>query len=187
MDCIICALGNPGKEYDGTRHNVGFAAMDAVSAELGIKINRLRFKSLCAQARIGDKTVLLLKPQTYMNASGIAVSEAAAYYDVQPENILCICDDISLPAGIIRIRRSGSAGGHNGLKSLINMLESDRFPRIKIGVSDRADKNEDLAEWVLSRFSAQDEKLVRGRFTDIYESVKLIVNGDIDAAMAKFN
>ena len=187
MDYIICALGNPGKEYDGTRHNVGFAAMDIISGELGIKLNKLKFKSLCAQTRISGKNVLLLKPQTYMNASGIAVSEAAAYYDIKPENIICICDDISLPAGVIRIRRAGSAGGHNGLKSMINMLDSDKFPRIKIGVSDRADKNADLAEWVLGRFSAQESKLVQDRFEDVFESVKLIINGDIDAAMAKFN
>ena len=187
MDYIIAALGNPGREYANTRHNVGFTAMDFISERLGVKLNKLKFKSFYTQTRIEGQNVLMLKPQTYMNASGIAVNEAAQYYGIAPEHIIVICDDISLPSGTIRIRRSGSAGGHNGLRSMINMLDSDNFPRIKIGVSDRADKNADLAEWVLAPVPENDAKLIRRRFEHIYETLKLPVQGDIESAMAKFN
>ena len=155
---IIVGLGNPGSQYDRTRHNVGFRTIDALADSLGVKINRSRFRALTATASIGGEKVLLLKPQTFMNASGMAVEPAAAYYKVPTDRILVIFDDISLPIGKIRIRADGSAGGHNGLKSLISALGGQSFPRIKVGVGDKPHPDYDLADWVLSKFSAKEEK-----------------------------
>jgi len=155
---IIVGLGNPGSDYDRTRHNVGFRVLDALAEELGVKVNRSRFRALTASAAVGREKVLLMKPQTFMNASGLAVEAAAHFYKVPPERILVIFDDISLPVGKIRIRGDGSAGGHNGLKSIISSLGSQAFPRIKVGVGAKPHPDYDLADWVLSRFSALEEK-----------------------------
>ena len=184
---IIAGLGNPGKEYEETRHNAGFLAIDFVSEKLGVKINRAKYDALCAQAKIGDKTVLLMKPQTYMNRSGISISAAADFYKIPTEHILVLCDDITQKPGKLRIRKSGSAGGQNGLKSIIACLDSKDFCRIRIGVGDRPNREYDLADWVLSKFSADDKKLVEECFEKAYGAIELIVKGEIEKAMCAYN
>ena len=187
ISAIIVGLGNPGKEYERTRHNVGFVAIDHLAKQLGVKIDRLRFHALTAEARIGDKRVLLMKPQTYMNNSGTAVAEAASFYKIDPSMVLVLHDEISFEPGLLRIRRKGSAGGHNGLKSIIAHLPGENFPRIKIGVGQKPSPNYDLADWVLGRFPQADEEKIRCRLDDICEAVKMIVSGKIDDAMMRFS
>ncbi len=158
-DYLIVGLGNPGKEYERTRHNVGFRAIDLLAESLGTRINRLKFRALVSSiVTCGSKKVLLMKPQTFMNNSGDAVKLAGAFYKLPPGRILVLSDDISLAVGRIRVRESGSAGGHNGLKSIIAQLDSQEFPRVKIGVGAKPHPDFDLADWVLSNFSAGEEK-----------------------------
>jgi len=158
-DYLIVGLGNPGREYERTRHNVGFRAIDLLAEALGTRINRLKFRALVSPiVTCGGKKVLLMKPQTFMNNSGDAVKLAGAFYKLPPDRILVISDDISLAIGRIRVRESGSAGGHNGLKSIIAQLGSQEFPRFKIGVGAKPHPDYDLADWVLSTFSAGEEK-----------------------------
>lgn len=184
---IIAGLGNPGTEYEKTRHNAGFLAIDYIASKYNVKINRLKFKALVAEADIGGMRVLLMKPETFMNSSGEAVGEAAAFYKIPAENILILHDEISFDAGIIRIRRKGSAGGHNGLKSIIAHISSDAFPRIKIGVGQKPSPDYDLVKWVLGRFPAEDIKRIEDRFPDILSSAELILSGEIDSAMNKYS
>ncbi len=187
MDWMIVGLGNPGKKYEFTRHNVGWMALDAFAEEQDSKINRIRFRALCGECNIGGKKVLLMKPQTFMNLSGEAVAEASNYYDIAPDRIIVICDDVALPFNRIRIRTRGSGGGHNGLKNIITMLGSDQFPRVRIGVSDRADPTTDLADWVLGSFSGTEKKKLSERFRDTNEILNLIVSGRTDDAMSRYN
>ena len=184
---IVVGLGNPGKDYAFTRHNAGFLALDYMSDILKVKINRSKYKALVAEAVIEGKRVLLMQPQTYMNNSGEAVSEAARFYKIKPENIIVVFDDISLPVGKMRIRKSGSAGGHNGIKSIIEHLGSQDFPRVKIGVGAKPHKEMDLADWVLSRFPAEEQKVLFEKLGDASEAVKLMVSGKFDEAMNRFN
>lgn len=184
---IIVGLGNPGSQYDRTRHNVGFRVMDALADGLGVKINRSRFRALTATASIGGEKVLLLKPQTFMNASGMAVEPAAAFYKVPTDRILVIFDDISLPVGKIRIRADGSAGGHNGLKSLISSLGSQNFPRIKVGVGDKPHPDYDLADWVLSKFSAKEEKDLASAVENAVDAVSSFLKNGAEKTASKFN
>ncbi len=184
---IIAGLGNPGAEYEKTRHNAGFLAIDYIASKYNVKINRLKFKALVAEADIGGMRVLLMKPETFMNSSGEAVGEAASFYKIPAENILVLHDEISFDAGIIRIRRKGSAGGHNGLKSIITHLSSDAFPRIKIGVGQKPSPDYDLVKWVLGRFPTEDMKKIEDRFSDILNSAELIISGEIDCAMNKYS
>lgn len=184
---IIAGLGNPGTEYEKTRHNAGFLAIDYIASKYNVNINRLKFKALVAEADIGGMRVLLMKPQTFMNSSGEAVGEAAAFYKIPAENILVLHDEISFDAGIIRIRRKGSAGGHNGLKSIIAHISSDAFPRIKIGVGQKPNPDYDLVKWVLGRFPVEDMKKIEDRFSDILNSAELIISGEIDCAMNKYS
>lgn len=179
---IVVGLGNHGREYEGTRHNAGFVAVDYISEKLGVKINRAKFKSLIAEGEISGKRVLFMKPQTYMNASGTAVSEAADFYKIPPENILIMCDDVSFDPGKVRIRREGSAGGHNGLKSVEQWLGTQNYPRIKIGVGKKPD-GYDLADFVLSKLTENDKKAIAERLPDIFSAVELIVGGDMEKAM----
>lgn len=183
---LIVGLGNPGTEYAVTRHNVGWLALDYIADRFGITIKKLKFKSKYGETFWGTHKIILLKPQTFMNSSGIAVAEAAEYYNIPPERVIVLCDDISLPANKLRIRRKGSAGGHNGLKSIINMLESDMFPRIKIGVADRTD-GRDLADWVLGKIPDSDLKILKERFSTIYGAICDIVDGNMEKAMADCN
>lgn len=187
MDWIIVGLGNPGKKYEFTRHNVGWLALDAFGEETGAKINRLRFRALCGECMIDGKKVLLMKPQTFMNLSGEAVAEACNYYNVPAERVVVVCDDVALPFNRIRIRTKGSGGGHNGLKNIISLLGSDLFPRVRIGVSDRADPTTDLADWVLGSFSGTEKKKLSERCENINAILKLIVNEKIDDAMSRYN
>lgn len=187
MDHLIVGLGNPGKKYETTRHNAGWLALDAAAEQWGVKIIRIRFRATCAEAVIEGKKVLLMKPQTFMNASGDAVAEACSYYNLSPEQVTVFCDDIALPVGRLRIRAKGSAGGHNGLKSIIERLGSDRFSRIRIGVSDRGDPSGDLADWVLGSFSGTDLKKISERFPDITRAAELILLGKTEEAMSRCN
>lgn len=184
---IIAGLGNPGTEYEKTRHNAGFLAIDYIASKYNVKINRLKFKALVTEADISGKRVLLMKSQTFMNSSGEAIGEAAAFYKIPAENILVLHDEISFDAGIIRIRRKGSAGGHNGLKSIIAHISSDAFPRIKIGVGQKPNPDYDLVKWVLGRFPTDDMKKIEDRFSDILNSAELIISGEIDCAMNKYS
>ncbi|MBQ1218199.1 MAG: aminoacyl-tRNA hydrolase [Clostridia bacterium] len=187
MDWIVVGLGNPGKNYEYTRHNVGWLAIDAYAEKMGVKINRIKFRALCGECMVNGKKILLMKPQTYMNASGEAIAEACNYYDVAPDRVLVICDDVTLPFNRIRIRQKGSAGGHNGLKSIINCLGSDTFPRLRIGVSDRGDPTTDLADWVLGSFSGTEKKKLAERFADTNEIIPLMIDGRTEDAMSRYN
>ena len=184
---IIVGLGNIGKQYEKTRHNAGFLAIDYIADSLGVKIDRVKFHSTVGEANMGGSRVLLMKPSTLMNNSGVAVSEAAMFYKIPPERVLILHDEISFEPGVIRIRRKGSAGGHNGLKSVIAHLDSEEFPRIKIGVGKKPNPDYDLVDWVLGRFPDDDLSALSGRYPDIKSSCEMIIGGDIDAAMNKYS
>ena len=184
---IVAGLGNPGKEYEKTRHNAGFLAIDHIAARIGTSINRAKYHALIGEGEIAGKRVLLMKPETYMNNSGVAISEAAAFYKIPAENIIVLHDEISFDPGLIRIRRKGSAGGHNGLKSIIAHVGSQDFPRVKIGVGQKPTPEYDLADWVLGKMPPSDAEKMIERFGDIYSSVEYIVSGKIDEAMNKFS
>ena len=184
---IVAGLGNPGPDYAKTRHNAGFLAIDSIAASAGVKIDRLKFKALVAEATISGVRVLLMKPQTFMNSSGEAIGEAAAFYKIPPENVIVLHDEISFEPGIMRIRRKGSAGGHNGLKSIIAHLSSDAFPRIKIGVGQKPSPDYDLVNWVLGKFSTDDISKLEGEYESIRKAVELMLVGKIDEAMNKFS
>ena len=184
---IIVGLGNPGAQYQKTRHNVGFVAVDYIAAKLGAKIDRAKFHSLVAEVKIGDVRVLLMKPETYMNNSGVAIGEAASFYKIPPERVLVLHDEISFEPGLMRIRRKGSAGGHNGLKSIIAHLASEDFPRVKIGVGKKPSPEYDLADWVLGKLPKEHSDLIDTRLLDIYDSASLIAAGKIDDAMQKYS
>ena len=184
---IVVFLGNPGPKYRDTRHNAGFMAADAMEKKLGVSINKLRFKALTAQATLGGEKVLLLKPQTYMNLSGESVSPAAAFYKVPPEHIPPVSDEVSLPIGKLRIRKSGSAGGHNGLKNIIAMLGTDAFPRIRMGVGAPPHADYDMADWVLSSFKNQDADDMRSLAVRVCDAVECYIAEGPDRAMNKFN
>ena len=184
---IIAGLGNPGSKYDDTRHNAGFIAVDYIAAKLGVKIDRAKFNSLVCETRIGGVRVLLMKPETYMNNSGVAIAEAAKFYKITPDRVLVLHDEISFDSGIIRIRRKGSAGGHNGLKSIIAHLSSEEFPRIKIGVGKKPNPEYDLADWVLGKMSVDDKNNIKGRLEDIYSASAIIAEGKIEDAMQKYS
>lgn len=184
---IVVGLGNIGKQYEQTRHNAGFLAIDYIAEKYGAKIDRVKFHSTVGEANIGGARVLLMKPTTLMNNSGIAVGEAATFYKIPPERVLVLHDEISFDPGIIRIRRKGSAGGHNGLKSIIERLPGDNFPRIKIGIGKKPNPEYDLADWVLGKMPEADLKTLKGRFDDIATATEMIIKSDIDGAMARFS
>ena len=187
FDYMIVGLGNPGKKYEFTKHNAGFLCVDLLAQQLGVKIDRLKFKSLMGDVRINSKRCLLLKPQTFMNLSGEAVREAAQFYNLPPERIIVIFDDISLEPGRLRIRRKGSDGGHNGIKSIIYQLQSDAFPRIKLGIGAKPHPDFDLADWVLEPFTNEALKALRTAADNACEAVGLMVDGKIDEAMSRYN
>ena len=187
VDYIIAGLGNPGKNYENTRHNSGFRALDFIADKLGVNIDRKKFKSLACSTELSGKKVLLLKPQTYMNLSGEAVTEAMNFYKIPPENVLLIFDDINLSVGRIRIRKSGSHGGQNGVRNILSMSGSDKFPRIRIGVGEKPNSAWDLADWVLSKFSKIETDALNEALCDVYNAAEMIVGGEIESAMNKFN
>ena len=184
---IIVGLGNPGAEYEKTRHNVGFLAVDYIAERCGVRIDRAKFHALVTEATISGVRTLLMKPTTFMNNSGTAVSEAASFYKIAPERILVLHDEISFEPGLFRIRRRGSAGGHNGLKSIIEHLSSEGFPRIKIGVGQKPSPDYDLVDWVLGKFPKDALSAIEGRLPDISSATELMVRGEIDAAMNRFS
>ncbi len=184
---LIVGLGNPGEKYSFTRHNAGFLCVDLLAEQNGFSLKRLKFRSLTADTTLAGHRCLVLKPQTFMNNSGEAVRDAAAFYKIPPERILVIFDDVSLDVGRLRIRRKGTDGGHNGLKSIIYHLNSDAFPRIKIGVGKKPHPDYDLADWVLSSFKKDEQPPLKAALERACEAVPLILDGKIDEAMNRCN
>ena len=187
VDWLIVGLGNPGPDYEKTRHNVGFRVLDLLAKEAGVKVDRAKFRALTRTAELAGQKVLLLKPQTYMNSSGEAVHLAALFYRVPISRILILSDDVSLPVGRVRVRAEGSAGGHNGLKSVISHLGSQDFPRVKIGVGAKPHPDYDLADWVLSSFSAQEEKDLSPALDHAAAAVLELLKNGLQSAAAKYN
>ena len=186
-DWLIVGLGNPGSQYERTRHNMGFRALDLLAKDLGCKVDRTKFRGLTGQAVFDGRKLLLLKPQTFMNASGDSVREAAAFYKLPPERVIVLFDDISLAPGRLRVRGSGSAGGHNGIKSIIAQLGSQAFPRVKIGVGAKPHPDYDLADWVLSGFSAQEEKLIGPALERAGQAALCILEKGVQEAENRYN
>ena len=187
FDMMIVGLGNPGIEYEGTRHNVGFAAMDAICEKFNVSCKKMKFDAYIGDAVIGNKRVLLLKPLTYMNLSGKAVLAAAQFYKIPLENILVMYDDISLNPGVIRIRRQGSAGGHNGIKDIIEVFGKDTFPRIKIGVGAKPHPDYDLKDWVLGKFRGEEKEAIDKALEITVKAVNELLSRGIDSAMNKYS
>ena len=187
VEYIIVGLGNPGIQYQDTRHNAGFMAIDTIAEKYGADVKRIKFKSLCGECTIGGKKCLLMKPSTYMNNSGEAVVEAMNFYKINIENLIVIYDDISLEPSKLRIRRKGSDGGHNGIKSIIYLTGEDTFPRIKIGVGKKPHPQYNLADWVLSNFKSDEIPLIREACQHAAEAAELMVSGKINEAMNKYN
>lgn len=186
-DFLIVGLGNPGPKYDKTRHNAGFRAMDALSEKLGCRVDRGKFQGLLGQCNYEGLKLILLKPQTFMNLSGDSVAQTARFYKLPPERVIVMYDDISLEPGRLRVRRSGSAGGHNGIKSIIAQLGSQEFPRVKIGVGAKPHPDYDLADWVLSTFSAQEEKALEDVWEKGAMAALTIATEGVERAAARFN
>lgn len=183
---LIVGLGNPTKEYEGTRHNIGFMAIDALAEEYGIRVDTLKHKAMIGKGMIEGQKVILAKPVTYMNLSGEAVREITDYYKIPAEDVIVIFDDISLDVGMIRIRRKGSAGGHNGIKSIISHLGTMDFPRIKVGIGAKRE-GQDLADYVLGRFSKADRETLQEALKDVKKAVALMAWDEITEAMNAFN
>ena len=184
---IIVGLGNPGEKYRITRHNAGFLMMDYLAERAGIRVDRSKFKALVGDGEIAGKRVLLMKPQTFMNLSGEAVAEAAKFYKIAPENILVFSDDVSLDVGRMRLRQKGSDGGQNGLKNIILHLSSDAFPRLRFGVGKKPHPDYDLAAWVLSEFTKDEQKLIFDCFSVAYDGVTQYLSGKTEAAIQTCN
>lgn len=187
VEWLVVGLGNPGAKYQGTRHNIGFEALDALAGKAGARVDRLKFQALCGDAMVGGKRVLLMKPSTFMNLSGQAVTEAMRFYKIPPERVLVLCDDVAQPVGRLRIRSGGSDGGHNGLKNIIYLSGSDSFPRIRIGVGQKPHPDYDLADWVLGKFGREDAQTLLKLLEVIPEACALIVAGKTDKAMNDYN
>lgn len=184
---LIVGLGNPGHEYEKTRHNAGFRAMDILADKLGCRLDKAKFQGLYGQTTYKGRKLLLLKPQTFMNLSGKSVLQLSAYFHVPPQNIVVLFDDISLEPGKLRIRADGSAGGHNGIKSIIGELGSQSFPRVKIGVGAKPHPDFDLADWVLSTFSAQEEKTLLPALERAADAALAIVESGVPEASNRFS
>jgi len=183
---VIAGLGNPGNKYEFTRHNVGFRTIDLISEKYGIRVNRLRHKALLGDGEINGTRVLLVKPQTFMNLSGESIREIYEWYKLPVENIIVIYDDVDLPVGTVRIRPKGSSGTHNGMKSVIYQLQSDNFPRIRIGIG-KAPEGWDLADYVLGRFNDDEARIIAASIERAAEAAAMIVTGGINAAMNLYN
>lgn len=184
---IIVGLGNPGEKYRITRHNAGFLMMDYLAERAGIRVDRSKFKALVGDGEIAGKRVLLMKPQTFMNLSGEAVAEAARFYKIAPENILVFSDDVSLDVGRMRLRQKGSDGGQNGLRNIILQLSSDAFPRLRFGVGKKPHPDYDLADWVLSEFTKEEQKVIFDCFGVAYDGVIKYLSGETEAAVQACN
>lgn len=187
VEYIICGLGNPGTQYEGTRHNIGFMTIDTLCDKYKLDCKKLRFKSLTCDAMISGKRCLIMKPTTFMNNSGEAVTEAMSFYKIPPERTIIVFDDISLEPGKLRIRRKGSDGGHNGIKSIIYLSGSDMFPRIKMGVGAKPHPDYNLADWVLGHFKKEQAEALETVMDNAVSSIELMVGGKMNEAMNKFN
>ena len=184
---LIVGLGNPGDQYENTRHNVGFRALDELAETANVSVQKLKYKALTNTATVSGCKVLLMKPVTYMNLSGEAVGEAARFFKIPPERVIVLSDDTSLPVGKLRIRKSGSAGGHNGLKSIIQHLGTDAFPRVKIGVGEKPHPDYDMADWVLGKFPPADKKVIDEMVQKAAKAVEYYIKDGPEKAMGKFN
>ena len=184
---LIVGLGNPGKEYERTRHNCGFRAIDLLAGKLGCKVDKGKFQGIYGQVNYGDKKLYLLKPLTYMNLSGRSVLQLSAYFQIPPQRIIVLFDDISLAPGRLRVRADGSAGGHNGIKSIISEIGSQDFPRVKIGVGAKPHPNFELADWVLSTFSAQEEKALAVSLENAAKAALCIIDHGVPETANRFN
>ena len=187
VDWLLVCLGNPGDQYENTRHNAGFMVADELAERHNIPVQRLKFRALTNTVTIGDEKVLLMKPVTYMNLSGEAVHEAAAFYKIPPEHILVVSDEVSLAPGKLRVRRSGSAGGHNGLKNIIAHLGTDQFPRIRVGVGQKPHPDYDMADWVLGKFQGEDKKAVEAAVKRAADAAECLIREGVDKAMNQYN
>lgn len=187
VEWLIVGLGNPGNQYAATRHNCGWMTADRLAEKYGLKLTRLKFKSLCAEAEISGRKCLVMKPTTFMNESGQAVVEAMNFYKIPIENVLVISDDVSLDLGKTRVRRKGTDGGQKGLRSIIYLTGKDTFPRVKVGVGTKPNPEYDMAAWVLSRFTADEMKTMSKAFDNAVSAIELIVADKVDEAMNKYN
>ena len=184
---LIVGLGNPGDKYFYTRHNAGFLMMDYFAQRCGAQINKLKFKALVGEATVAGKRCLLMKPQTFMNLSGEAVQQAAAFYKIPMQNVLVFSDDTALDVGRVRVRRKGSDGGQKGLRSIIRIMDTDDFPRIRFGVGQKPHPDYDMADWVLSEFTKEEQKALFAAFEKAYDGAVKVLEGDIDGAMQLCN
>ena len=184
---LVVGLGNPGREYEKSRHNCGFRAVDILAENLGCKIDKLKFQGLYCQVNYNGKKLFLLKPQTFMNLSGRSVLQLSAYFNIPPQQIIVLFDDISLEPGRLRIRPDGSAGGHNGIKSIIQEVGSQAFPRVKIGVGGKPNPDYDLADWVLSNFTASEEKALAVSLKNAADATLAIIDRGVPEAANRFN
>ena len=186
-DWLVAGLGNPGKKYEGTRHNAGFDALDFLAERWNAPTPRVKFEGLLAQTTVNGQKVILLKPQTFMNLSGRSIGAAADFYKIDPAHVIVLCDDVTQSPGKVRIRPSGSAGGHNGLKDIIARLGSQEFPRVRLGVGEKPNPEYDLADWVLGRISGEDRKAFESRLEDVANAVELIMEGKLSEAQNRYN
>lgn len=187
VEYVIVGLGNPGAKYEHTRHNAGFRAVELMSGKFGSGAEKAKFDALVKEGTVGGKRVLFMRPQTFMNLSGKAVAAAANFYKIPAERIIVIFDDISFDVGALRVKRNGSAGGHNGIKSIIECLGTNEFPRVKIGAGKKPRPEYDMADWVLSKFSAEEEKKLSEVFPRAVDAAQMICEGKTDAAMNLYN
>lgn len=187
VEWLVVGLGNPGDKYDDTRHNVGFAAIDQLAEELRVPVQKLKHRALTQTVELGGAKVLLMKPITYMNLSGEAVGQAADFYKIPPDHVLVISDDTALAPGRLRIRKGGSAGGHNGLKNIIQHLGTDQFPRVRVGVGEKPHPDYDLADWVLGKFVGEDKKTMDQAVKRAADAVECLIQEGPDRAMNRFN
>ena len=184
---LVVCLGNPGKQYENTRHNIGFLTADEIERRSGVKINKLRYRALTGEVTIAGQRVLVLKPQTYMNLSGESVKLAGGFYKIPPERVLVISDDVSLPLGKLRIRGNGSAGGHNGLKNIIQHLGTDCFPRIKVGVGAPQHPDQEMVSWVIGNFTPAEKKVVAEAVGRALDAAECLIAKGVQEAQNKFN
>lgn len=187
VDWLLVCLGNPGDQYENTRHNVGFLVADEVARRANIPIQKLKYKALTNTTTLGGQKVLVMKPITYMNLSGEAVRQAVDFYKVPADHVLVVSDDTALAVGRLRIRKGGSAGGHNGLKNIIQHLGTDQFPRVRLGVGEKPHPDYDMADWVLGRFQGEDKKAVEEAVKRAADAIECILSRDLDTAMNRFN
>ena len=184
---LVVCLGNPGKQYENTRHNIGFMTADELERREGAKVNKLKYRALTGEMKIGGERVLVMKPQTYMNLSGEAVKLAGAFYKIPPERVIVISDDVSLPLGKLRIRANGSAGGHNGLKNIIQHLGTDAFPRIKVGVGAPNHPEHEMVDWVIGNFTPAEKKVVAEAVGRAADAIACLIEKGVSEAQNKFN